>query len=292
MVDFHPDIYIGRFLCTSPEDIIIVTDKIIEYENNAYGQSWLDNLILCGGDTHAGFYEENIWLLFLLSKGYFHRRAFEGEYFCDKVADLLDDYNPVKCYASGFFNPSIKSLTVDNINDAINSGGSFFLYVGHGFGSCFGTHPPFSTRLWLPFPNMYRISDIEELSNGGMLPVAIFSACHCANFDYMPNPIGWEFIKHDSGGSIASIACTTVSYSPLTTYTTESYNGYLTMSFFEGFDDGIDILGDLWGYSIDCYLEDESVWMDIFPPAIWMHYLCLEEWVLLGDPSLKIGGYP
>ena len=139
---------------------------------------------------------------------------------------------------------------------------------------------------------MYRISDIEDLSNGGMLPVAIFSACHCANFDYMHNPIAWEFINHDSGGSIASIACTTVSYAPLTTYTTKSYNSYLTMSIFEGFDDGIDILGDLWGYSIDCYLEDEGVWRDIFPPAIWMHYLSLEEWVLLGDPSLKIGGYP
>jgi hypothetical protein len=24
----------------------------------------------------------------------------------------------------------------------------------------------------------------------------------------------------------------------------------------------------------------------------WIHYVCIEEWILFGDPTLKIGGYP
>jgi hypothetical protein len=290
-VDFFPDVYIGRIPCSSSEEIETVLTKIIEYENNAYGQSWLKNLILCGGDTSPWFYEENIWLLILLSKGLIHRRAFEGEYTCNKVAEILNDYNPVKCYSTGFINPKIKSLTVKNINDAINMGGSFFLYVGHGFGTAFATHPPFMSRIWLPYPNMYHISDLDGLTNEGKLHIAVFSACHCSNFNDIPNPIAWKIISHKTGGAIASIASTTVSYSPLATYTTESYMGRLTIGLFKSYSKGTDILGKMWAESIFDYLEDEKVWDDIFPNPISIHYLTLEEWILFGDPTLKIGGY-
>lgn len=290
-VDFYPDVYIGRIPCVNLEELETVINKIIEYEDNVYGQPWLNNIILCGGDTHPGIYEENIWLLILLSKGLIYRRAFEGEYTCDKVSELLRDYNSLKCYASGFMKPKIKSLTVENINNAINTGGSFFLYVGHGFGNTFGTHPPFCTRIWLPFPNMYTNVDVNDLTNELRLPIAIFSACHCSNFDVISNPIAWKFITHESGGAIASIACTTVSFSSMSTYTIESYNGYLTMGIFRAYNNGIDVLGKIWANSIISYLEDDNVWSDIFPNPLSIHYLTLEEWILFGDPTLKIGGY-
>lgn len=37
-VDLYPDVYIGRILCKTPEEVQTVVDKIIDYEENAFGQ--------------------------------------------------------------------------------------------------------------------------------------------------------------------------------------------------------------------------------------------------------------
>jgi hypothetical protein len=48
----------------------------------------------------------------------------------------------------------------------------------------------------------------------------------------------------------------------------------------------IDLLGKNWCHSIAEYLR-------IYPGMEgWSDAKTLEQWVLLGDPSLKIGGYP
>ena len=77
----------------------------------------------------------------------------------------------------------------------------------------------------------------------------------------------------------------------MSTYTIESYNGYLTMGIFRAYSNGIDVLGKIWANSIISYLEDDNVWSDIFPNPLSIHYLTLEEWILFGDPTLKVGGY-
>ena len=66
----------------------------------------------------------------------------------------------------------------------------------------------------------------------------------------------------------------------------ESLCGYLETQFFKGYNmKHIDILGEAWGYAIAEYLR-------IYPGMEqWMDAKTLEQWVLFGDPSLKIGGY-
>ena len=44
-------------------------------------------------------------------------------------------------------------------------------------------------------------------------------------------------------------------------------------------------LGECWGYSINQYLNSYKI-----PNTIW-HLHTVQGFVLLGDPSLKIGGY-
>ncbi len=290
-VDLYPDVYVGRMLCSDSTDVEIVINKIIEYENNAYGESWLNNIVLSGGDTHSGLSEEIFTIMLYLSYGHLCRIAWEGEYICEEISKLMNEYNSIKCYASGALKPNAKKLTVNNINNAINDGCSFFLFSGHGFGSAFGTHPPFNLRMWLPFPSMYTTSDVYDLNNKEKLPIAIFNTCHCANFDALSDPIAWEFINHENGGSVGSLACTTVSFSPQSSYVPNTYNGYLTMEIFKSYSEGTDILGELWGNSISEYLNDENAMLTFLPNLLWMHYLGLEEWILFGDPSLKIGGY-
>ena len=65
----------------------------------------------------------------------------------------------------------------------------------------------------------------------------------------------------------------------------EEKHGYLFSSFFKQIDDGVDILGEAWKGAITRYL-------DTWPPMDrWEDAKDIEAWILLGDPSLKIGGY-
>jgi hypothetical protein len=290
-VDLYPDVFMGRLLCSDSDDVQRMVTKIIDYENNVSGQDWLDTVLLCGGDTHPGLSEELLYMMMLLSLNQPCRIAWEGEYLCEQVAALLKEYHVEKCYASGLLRPSCQRLTVNTINSALNEGCRFFLYCGHGFGNCFATHPPFCPRIWVPFPSMYTTGDISSLKNKEKLSIAVFNACHCGNFDDVSDPIAWAFVNYPEGGTIGSLACTTVSFCSLTSFTSETYAGHLTKGFFEHYVEGTDVLGDLWGECIEGYLEDDQAWLTLYPSLFWLHYLTLEEWVLFGDPTLKIGGY-
>ena len=56
-------------------------------------------------------------------------------------------------------------------------------------------------------------------------------------------------------------------------------------------------MGDIWSKAIQTYLNDTDAWSlgDDFSELNWGHklanFVVLEEWILLGDPTLKIGGY-
>jgi hypothetical protein len=63
----------------------------------------------------------------------------------------------------------------------------------------------------------------------------------------------------------------------------ELLNGYLIRLFYETFDEGVGILGDLWVNAIIKYI-------DTYPPiSDQLDAKTVQQWVLIGDPSLKIG---
>ena len=101
-VDLYPDICVGRILCQTSEEVETVVNKIIDYEDNAFGEEWFNNLILCGGDTHPYTWEEILLsLAFKNITGMNYRLAWEGEYMCDQVAKCLDTFTAKKFYSSG-----------------------------------------------------------------------------------------------------------------------------------------------------------------------------------------------
>ena len=291
-VDLYPDVCLGRILCSDSAEVDFLVNKIIEYENNVYGESWLDNIVLSGGDTHPSLLDEIMYMLILFSSyDAMYRFALEGEYICEEISKVMNEDNAIKCYTSGFLKPNVKGLTADNINNAINEGCKFFVFSGHGSPYSFSTHSPFNKYISFPLPIGYTLSSIQHLENKNKLPVTIFNCCLCANFDEVSNPIAWEFIKNENGGSIGSLACTTYSWGTPTTFTSKTYNGFLTLEIFRSYNNGIDILGELWAKSISKYLDDEQAMLSYMSILNWIHYVCLEEWILIGDPSLKIGGY-
>ena len=293
-VDLYPDVSIGRLLCRNNSDLERAINKIISYES--IEKDWLNNIILIGGDTHISIFEE-IMLRFLFKKG---RIALEGEYMCEKASEQLPDFNTYKVYASSFFGIRADQLTIENINNAINIGGGLLLIALHGSTTMLATHPPFSQK-WIP-SSFYTNSDVKKLQNGEKLPVLIMPACNCANFDDESSPIAWEFVNHENGGSIASLGFTTYGLYLPSTLAIESLGGYLAISIFENYALGINVVGDLWYESITKYLNDEEAlsignfndscsFLEINNKEPWFNNVAIEEWILLGDPSLKIGGY-
>ena len=292
VVDLYPDVYIGRVLCSDLEEVDIVVNKIITYENNTQNASVVDDILFVGGDTFPSLLDELILTIAYRSISTEECRiAFEGEYICEHISKIMNDKNQIKCYASGSIRQNAERLTVSNINDAINDGCLFSLFSGHGSERGFSTHYPFNRFLFSPFPLGYTVNDINQLSNNEKLTITIFNSCLCSNFDNYDEPIAWKIINHEHGGSIASLGCTTVSWSPAGSYIPHSLVGFLTTDVFRSYSRGIDILGQLWADSITHYLDNDTAMLSIVPSLHFQHYVSLEEWILFGDPSLKIGGY-
>lgn len=134
------------------------------------------------------------------------------------------------------------------------------MFNGHGSAECaILTNFPFMKNFWLPRPHRYNCSDVDALSNGIRLPVALFGGCNCGDFNTSDCPIAWKFIAHESGGAIASIACTAGATMILGSLCVKSFHGYLLMRIFSAYAEGINRVGDLWCESIRTYLNDADV---------------------------------
>lgn len=288
-VDLYPDISIGRVLCNNLSELTITVNKIVNYEKLKCSDDWFKRVILCGGDTNPTVKE----IIFKLIP--FHKRvriAFEGEYLGDQIAKILKDFKAKKLYATGFLRLRAKFLTIENINRELNKGAGFILFAGHGDYYTWKTHFPFYKMGVLPRPIGYRIDDIYSLTNEDKLPFAVFSSCLCGDFDNVSNPLAWEFVRYEQGGAIASLACTAKAFGAQSTLCTETLNGRLAIGVFKSYSKGVGFAGDLWKGSLVDYLNDENaLYLGNYTGYCWANYLTLEQWILLGDPTLKIGGY-
>ena len=149
---------------------------------------------------------------------------------------------------------------------------------------------------------------MTRLRNREKLPVCVVGGCHNLQFDvhfgklrddpwyyytFIPECWGWKLTRKIGGGSIATIGCSGLG---MTKEDKESFSGagdYLEPTFFKQYGvNGIDVLGDTWAATISDYLDTYPI--DWNTPAAWDYAIdakSVQQWVLLGDPSLKIGGY-
>jgi hypothetical protein len=279
-VDLYPDVGVGRIPCKTIEELDIVVHKIITYEtqdNNDY----FHNIILAGCD---GFPEP----------------GYQCEMITERISDVMNNFTQVKLYESmDNLNPSL-------INREINNGAGFFFCESHG--SPYAFHD-------------YLKSNIKKLHNNNKLPIAFLGGCYCACLDYsmiyhfqvlllalcmkfINNPvlllkfnnllhkfnsldlnpkniwpcISWELLKHQEGGSIATIGHTRAGQI-VRDNPPSGFSGLFSIMFFESYKPGI-TLSQMYNDAIISFIDDS-----------WKNYVTLQEHIVLGDPSLKIGGY-
>ena len=261
-IDLYPDVYVGRLACVDETEVEIVVNKTIYYENiTAYGQPWFTDIVLCGGDS---FPEEN------------EDSINEGEHSNQIVLDLLEGFNGTKLWAS---NNKIRSAS--NINKAIEGGAGFVYFAGHGSPTSWVTHPH-NQEKWLPTGG-YTTRTVDGLSNGEKLPIVIIDACSCSKFTEREDCLGWQFVRHQDGGAVATIAAAGLGWAYVGKSNVEGLIGQMAIKTFKSYADGALTFGEMWNGALVEYLSIHGKSMSA------TDYKTVEEWIPFGDPSLAIG---
>lgn len=273
-VDLFPDVYLGRLACDNIDDVNIVVDKIIHYETETYGSDWFNTMILIGGNT------------FRWSIGYN-----DGEENNKVIMGIMSQFTPKIIWTSKM---NFNRLT---ISKTITNGAGFLDYSGHGVEYGMATYTPGGLRM-----KYYFTRYIKDLKNGYKLPVMFFDACLTAKLDYVLQDMwnnssykiiprilialgansserrpcyAWAFLSHEGGGAIATIGATRTAFGGL-----DDGAGKMSVEFFSAYNSS-QYLGEMITKMQNGYLTD--VPYDPFT---------VEEFILLGDPTLKLGGYP
>lgn len=284
-MDLLPDVCVGRLPCRSFFEARTVVNKIIDYENSAYGEEWFNKLVLVGGDT------------FIQSPGN------EGEETCDYAAEFMDDFEKIKLYTS------TGNLTGhQDVTNAINDGCGFLFTRGKGGQDRLRTSLPEGDEI-IVFHNKY----VKDYENKDMYPVCILGECIHAKIDVAllnllkftkgePNIfeqdciyecIAWKLVKHKNGGAIAVLTNTNICYGTSGDINgngipddAESFGGKLAVDVLRLYgQEEIETIGQIHCQTVEEYVSDFPVSSNLY------HCKSVMEWILIGDPSLKIGGY-
>lgn len=281
VVDLYPDVCVGRLPCRNFLEVIVIVNKIINYEKVKSSFTWFKNMVHVAGDT----YTDNDYN--------------EGEVNSQDIIDNMTEFNHNKLWTS------IGTLTdqVDVIK-AINYGCGFLFFAGHGGPISWSTHPPQDHETWI---NGLDVYNMKYLKNKDMLPVCIVGGCHNSMFNntffsksWMGRKLGiecwsWYLTRKIGGGSIATIGNTALGYGPedKLNQSLGGGGGYLSRYFFKEYGQhGTEILGKIWKNSITTYLNKHPIkWDKNSFDDTTIDVKTVQEWVLIGDPSLRIGGY-
>jgi len=294
-LDLFPDVYIGRLACRDIAEVRTVVNKIIKYEQKTSGKTWFKNIICVGGDTVP--YSDGIC---------------EGEIETNIAADLLSSigFNAIKLWVTN------EQLTGPNIvRKEINKGAGFIYLSGHGTPFEWCTHPIANGDEWI---DVYAFQ-LNTLINNNRLPICVVGGCHNSQFDvalsnlvegikeyglsyffwdegiecfskwtWAPKCWSWNLVSQKNGGFIAAIGNTGLGWGVGGENCIEYNEGYLTTHFFEfyyqNYQNNIHNLGIMHTDAINDYILHFSANDHVLDRKT------VEQWILLGDPSLSIGG--
>jgi hypothetical protein len=171
---------------------------------------------------------------------------------------------------------------------------------------------------------------MKELSNTGKLPITVVGGCHNSLFNVslipsafhyftvrlgrnnwmwtyisaVPQCWSWYMVQLPSTGSIATIGNTGLGWGWEGEFcTVGGGDGWISSEFFRQYgehygQDGYETLGQVYQQTQTSYV---NTFKDFTLPECWwspdfgwdaIDAQAVQEWMLLGDPSLQIGGYP
>lgn len=231
---------------------------------------------------------------------------------------MPDDFEKVILWTS---NGKFRSM--NDVIRAISEGAGFVFMSGHGSPNAWADHLPgvpgnrrhgSVTGLEVVSFNPIRPFPMKMLRNFGKLPVIVIGGCHNSQFNVsaipafmhyplyllgrdtkmwtygvpVPECFSWYLVKLPGRGAIATIGNTGLGYGRMgRECTSTGGDGWITIEFFRQYGEkGHDILGDAFAHAVVEYVNTFDM-SDLESG----HAKTVEQWVLFGDPSLKLGGY-
>jgi len=288
--DLKPDVYVGRLPCRNIFEVRAIVKKIINYETQSFSDSWFKKLLVIAGDTYPNKTD-----------------YIDGEVHTQQAIDLMSDFEPVKLWAS---EGTLKNWF--GIVRQINKGCGFVFFSGHGAPDVWITHPVNNSKKWI---GEFKLRHMPFLFNKNKLPVILsgsgcfsnmfnVSLVHSEHIDFylteklvipygIPRCWGWSLTRKPNGGGIAVISSTGYSYESSDIDSKSGGCEWLDIHFFEQYSkENISFLGKCWGNTITRGLENFTInWNDASKTGDALIVKNIEQWLLIGDPSLKIGGY-
>ena len=304
VMDFYPDVAVGRIPFHYEFELNIVVDKIIEYETGA-DDSWFKHAVMIAGDT------------FPTGDTYY-----EGEMETGHTGDMLEDdgFTIEKLWTS------TETLTgVRDVVKAISAGAGFVHFAGHGNPSTWSTHPPDDADTWitgLSFTDMYKLRNREKL------PFILVGGCHNAQFnatlgyilhgiltmgikeyfdrnasddgpdedgkigkfwfkEWVPRDFCSWLLLRNNGGAIGSVGMTGLGYGYSGQHAGTGLGGWIEPRMFDAYaNQSLHVMGAAHSQAITDYI---TIINDVNTDQI--DRKTIEAFALLGDPSLMLGGY-
>jgi hypothetical protein len=295
ILDLHPDVYVGRLACRNIIEVANAVKKIITYETQTHGKAWFNHMILVAGDTFPNKYN-----------------VFEGQLEANRSASYMAslDVDVTRLFASD------GTLTQrKDVIQTMNQGSGFMHFAGHGNPSIWSTYPPNDIDTWI---DGLSIADMGRLRNRNKLPICVIGGCHTHKFDvtildvlhgvkedglhyfsadeddsgsfwlfeWVPECLGWRLISKRNVGAIATIGNTGLGFGYPGNSTLQGLGGWIEPRFFHAVGvQGKTTLGEAHSQVVIDYVNTFDVHGDRIDCKT------VQQWVLLGDPSLKLGGY-
>ncbi|DAC72725.1 MAG TPA: hypothetical protein DSN98_03615 [Thermoplasmata archaeon] len=298
IIDLYPDLAVGRLPCRNTKEVKLMVDKIITYESTAADPSWFNKIVLVGGDSFDDRPGSNMP---------------EGEVSTEFVYNesMAASFTDVQLFATNRNISNDFTPTPKNIERVVSAGCGFLYYDGHGSPASWNTH-------WVDeftwangkTPGGTNAYGLIKFRNGDKLPVCVVGGCHNSMLNVsffwtldkshtqtwtygVPLPRSWSewMIMKNNGGAIACMGNTGLGYGFVGTIDGEpacyqGLGGYVERTFFKSYNESSSkTLGDAWVGAITKYLV---TW-----PGMLQQADCktVEEWIVFGDSSLRIGGY-
>jgi len=311
IIDGAPDVYVGRLSCNSLKQVKTIVEKIINYEEIKADDSWFKEMILIGGDTYPDNGPEG---------------AYEAEIDNDVSASYMTGFNFNRLWAS-----TGELTGQKDAEKAINEGAGFIHMAGHANPSILVTFPPNDVHkenkiTILQMYNLFNPLKLNpKLKNKDMLPVIVIGGCHNSQFnasmmniliglreyglryfhvpsqedpflgpfwkmEWIPNCFSWWLTVKPNSGAIATMGNSGLGMGVVGFDYPEGLDGWLLPRFFYNLDVengtiGEKHVGTAHSLAITDYVNEFDINLGDSDRQM------VEQWVLLGDPSLVVGGY-
>ena len=287
-IDYLPEIAVGRWPVSTPDEVRVVAAKTIAYERSLRGDNG-------SRPARAAFLVAGGWV--------------DGRHLMDRLAAKLTNGWQIE---KRYYAPSDGSTNAPRLNHAevrglLNEGVSLMVHCGHGqpdaWEQCFSlgdldrltnaAHLPIvisagcSTAYFAPLPPYGAYIDVDGHEHAGTDDKEVFTAPPLPPSPYQrgrfnPTGLGEQMLKRSPNGSVAYIGCNTGSQ-PCGLTLVEGFVTALATS-------KDPTLGECWADAVRFYFEHEHLATlkpnaDWYPPSIFFQGM---KFMLFGDPALSL----